>query len=163
MERGATAPAVWEVPIPQWRSLKRRWLFLHPLDNVVTVKKLDEIYVTEHNERIPHAAFEGQTPEGIYFGRGAQIPGELAALRAASNRSPHARTRRPRRRAGRRRTGERSPTAWLEAGREPPRGRGASRLQLWRSPSADRSRRPKPPTTLAATSPRLPSRSQGPW
>jgi hypothetical protein len=40
-----------------------------------------EFYVTEQTERIPHAAFHGQTPDEIYFGRGAQIPDELAARR----------------------------------------------------------------------------------
>lgn len=45
------------------------------------MKRLVEFYVAEHNERNPHAAFEGQTPDEIYFGRGAQIPDELAALR----------------------------------------------------------------------------------
>jgi len=64
-----------------WRSLKHRWLFLHQLDHLATVKRLIEFYVTEHNERIPHAAFDGQTPDEIYFGRGAQIPDELAARR----------------------------------------------------------------------------------
>jgi hypothetical protein len=39
-----------------WRSLKHRWLFLHPLDNIATVKRLVEFYVTEHNGRIPHGA-----------------------------------------------------------------------------------------------------------
>jgi hypothetical protein len=29
------------------RSLKHRWLFLHPLDNIATVKRLVEFYVTE--------------------------------------------------------------------------------------------------------------------
>jgi hypothetical protein len=69
-----------------WRSLKHRWLFLHPLDNIATVKRLVAFYVTEHNERIPHAAFEGQTPDEIYFGRGAHIAGELAAGRRAARR-----------------------------------------------------------------------------
>ena len=64
-----------------WRSLKHRWLFLHQLDSIATVKRLVEFYVTEHNERKPHAAFEGQTPDEIYFGRGAQIPDDLAARR----------------------------------------------------------------------------------
>jgi hypothetical protein len=36
---------------------------------------------TEHNERIPHAAFDGQTPDEIYFGRGADVPDELAVAR----------------------------------------------------------------------------------
>jgi putative transposase len=77
-----------------WRSLKHQWLFLHPLDSIATVKKLVAFYVTEHNETIPHSAFEGQTPDEVYFGRGAQVPDELAARRhaarqqrVASNRS----------------------------------------------------------------------------
>jgi transposase InsO family protein len=71
-----------------WRSLKHQWLFLHPLDNIVTVKKLVAFYVTEHNETLPHSAFEGQTPDEVYFGRGAQVPDALAARRhAARNRS----------------------------------------------------------------------------
>jgi putative transposase len=76
-----------------WRSLKHRWLFLHPLDNLATVKRLVEFYVTEHNERIPHAAFDGQTPDEIYFGRGAHIPGELAAARSDAHRERVARNR----------------------------------------------------------------------
>jgi hypothetical protein len=64
-----------------WRSLKHRWLFLHQLDNLATVKRLVEFYVTEHNQRIPHAAFEGQTPDEIYFGRGAHVPDKLAVAR----------------------------------------------------------------------------------
>jgi hypothetical protein len=35
------------------------------------VKRLVEFCVTEHHHRIPHAAFEGQTPDETYFGRGA--------------------------------------------------------------------------------------------
>jgi hypothetical protein len=64
-----------------WRSLKHRWLYLHQLDNAATVKRLVEFYVTEHNERIPHAAFDGQTPDEIYSGRGAHVPDELAVAR----------------------------------------------------------------------------------
>jgi putative transposase len=69
-----------------WRSLKHRWLFLHPLDNLATVKRLVAFYVTEHNERIPHGAFEGQTPDEMYFGRGAPVPDELAARRREARR-----------------------------------------------------------------------------
>lgn len=76
-----------------WRSLKHRWLFLHPLDNIATVKRLVAFYVTEHNERIPHAAFEGQTPDEVYFGRGDHIPGELVARRRDARRQRAARNR----------------------------------------------------------------------
>ncbi|MBK7585837.1 MAG: DDE-type integrase/transposase/recombinase [Myxococcales bacterium] len=64
-----------------WRSLKHQWLYLHPLDNMATVNRLVEFYVTEHNERMPHSAFDGQTPDEMYFGRGARVPDELAARR----------------------------------------------------------------------------------
>lgn len=77
-----------------WRSLKHQWLFLHPLDNIAIVKKLVAFYVTAHNETLPHSAFEGQTPDEVYFGRGAHVPDERAARRhaarqqrVASNRS----------------------------------------------------------------------------
>jgi transposase InsO family protein len=57
-----------------WRSLKHQWLFLHPLDSIATVKKLVAFYVSEHNETIPHSAFEGQTPDEVYFGRCGYVP-----------------------------------------------------------------------------------------
>jgi hypothetical protein len=67
-----------------WRSLKHQWLFLHPLDNLATVKRPVAFYVTEHNQKIPHSAFEGQTPDEVYFGRGGNVPDELAVLRHAA-------------------------------------------------------------------------------
>jgi putative transposase len=76
-----------------WRSLKHRWLFLHPLDNLATVRRLVEFYVTEHNERIPHGAFEGQTPDEMYFGRGAQVPDDLAVRRREARQQRVARNR----------------------------------------------------------------------
>ncbi len=45
-----------------WRALKHQWLFLNTLDSVETVEKLVKFYVTEHNQRLPHSAFQGQTP-----------------------------------------------------------------------------------------------------
>jgi hypothetical protein len=61
--------------------------------NIVTVKKLVAFYVIEHNETLPHSAFEGQTPDEVYFGRGAQVPDELAARRHAARRERVARNR----------------------------------------------------------------------
>jgi putative transposase len=40
-----------------WRSLKHGWLFINHLDNVVTLRKLIDFYVTEHNQMMPHSAF----------------------------------------------------------------------------------------------------------
>ena len=70
-----------------WRSLKHHWLFLNRLDTISRVRKLVEFYVQEHNGRLPHLAFHGQTPDEMYFGKGAAVPEQLAADRAAARRS----------------------------------------------------------------------------
>ena len=49
----------------------------HALDTVSSVKKLVSFYVDEHNARIPHSAFRGQTPDEMYFGTGDHIPDDL--------------------------------------------------------------------------------------
>ena len=70
-----------------WNNLKHQWLFLHRLETVVGVRRHVDFYVAEYNATIPHAAFSGQTPDEVYFGRGAEIPAELeAAKRAAQAR-----------------------------------------------------------------------------
>ena len=46
-----------------WRSLKHQWLYLHQLDSIVTVRHLVEFYVQQHNKVMPHAAFNGATPD----------------------------------------------------------------------------------------------------
>jgi len=38
-------------------------------------------YVTAHHEVMPHAAFDGQTPDERYFGTGGAVPAELATAR----------------------------------------------------------------------------------
>ena len=63
-----------------WRSLKHGWLFLNRLDSVAAVRRHVAFYVEEHNGVIPHSAFEGQTPDEMYFGRGGDIPDQLAEL-----------------------------------------------------------------------------------
>jgi len=64
-----------------WRSLRHAWLYLHNLDNLVTLRRLIAFYVREHNETIPHAAFHGQTPDEMYFGNGDAVVIDLAAAR----------------------------------------------------------------------------------
>ena len=70
-----------------WRSLKHQWLFLHSLDNIATVRRLVEFYVSEHNETIPHSAFNGQTPDEMYFGNGAQVESALMERRQIARRA----------------------------------------------------------------------------
>jgi putative transposase len=67
-----------------WRSLKYGWLFLHPLDSVAKVRRLVAFYVHEHNSIVPHSAFEGQTPDEMYFGTGDGVPERLAGARATA-------------------------------------------------------------------------------
>jgi len=64
-----------------WRSLRHAWLYLHNLNNLVTLRRLIAFYVREHNETIPHAAFHGQTPDEMYFGNGDAVVIDLAAAR----------------------------------------------------------------------------------
>jgi len=67
-----------------WRSVKHLWLFLHPLDSAAKVRRLVEFYVAEHNSRLPHSSFGGQTPEEMYFGTGGGVEERLAAGRRAA-------------------------------------------------------------------------------
>jgi len=64
-----------------WRVLKHHWLYLNSLDSVLTINKLVTFYVREHNTRLPHSAFRGQTPDEMYFGTGEHVPAELEAAK----------------------------------------------------------------------------------
>ncbi len=61
--------------------LKHHWLYLNTLDTVSAVEKLVRFYVQEHNTRLPHSAFRGQTPDEMYFQTGDHIPQQLEAAR----------------------------------------------------------------------------------
>ena len=67
-----------------WRGLKHQWLYLNSLDSVATIEKLVTFYVNEHNTRLPHSAFRGQTPDEMYFGTGEHIPADLEAAKKAA-------------------------------------------------------------------------------
>jgi transposase InsO family protein len=67
-----------------WRSLRYQWLYLHMLDSFNSVKRLTALYVEEHNTVMPHSAFNGQTPDEIYFGTGDHVPAELKAAHQAA-------------------------------------------------------------------------------
>jgi hypothetical protein len=70
--------------LPINRILRHQWLYLHRLDSLATVRKLVAFYVSEHKHSMPHSAFQGQTPDEMYFGRGAHVPDELVARRLAA-------------------------------------------------------------------------------
>ena len=74
--------------IEAWRrALKHQWLFLHQLDSVAKIRKLVGFYVEEHNARLPHSAFCGQTPDEMYFGTGDDVPAKLADARQAARQA----------------------------------------------------------------------------
>ena len=73
-----------------WRQLKHQWLFLNTLDTIATVRKLVEFYVQQHNERVPHSAFEGQTPDEMYFATGSDVPEKLKAARLLARQARRA-------------------------------------------------------------------------
>ena len=59
-----------------WRSLKHGWLYLHSLDSFAALRRLIEFYVKAHNEVMPHSAFQGQTPDEMFFGTGDEVTQE---------------------------------------------------------------------------------------
>ena len=70
-----------------WRSLKHQWLYLNPLERLRDVNRLVAFYVESHNREMPHSAFQGQTPDEMYFGTGEVIPEQLAAAREAARQA----------------------------------------------------------------------------
>ncbi|MFQ5472145.1 MAG: hypothetical protein ACE5FA_04570 [Dehalococcoidia bacterium] len=67
-----------------WRSLKHFRIYLHRLDTAAALRRLVEFYVTTHNEVMPHSAFEGQTPDKMYFGTGGAVAIDLTTARQAA-------------------------------------------------------------------------------
>ncbi len=70
----------------RWRSLKHQWLYLNQLNTIADVRRLTKFYVDEHNRVLPHAAFQGQTPDEMYFGTGAHVVDELKTKREQARR-----------------------------------------------------------------------------
>ena len=70
-----------------WRALKHQWLFLNTLDTIIRLEKLVAFYVDEHNTRLPHSAFRGQTPDEMFFGTGDRVPHKLDAAKKAARQS----------------------------------------------------------------------------
>ena len=70
-----------------WRTLKHQWLYLNSLDSLSTLRRLVAFYVDEHNTRLPHSAFRGQTPDEMYYGRGDHVPQELDQKRNAARKA----------------------------------------------------------------------------
>jgi putative transposase len=67
-----------------WPSLKHSWLYMHSLDSFAALRRLIEFYINEHNQVMPHAAFQGQTPDEVFFGIGDDVSKKLADARRAA-------------------------------------------------------------------------------
>ena len=52
---------------------RHQWLYLHGLDSIERLRGLVEFYVEQHNGVMPQAAFDGQTPDEMFFGIGAGV------------------------------------------------------------------------------------------
>jgi len=64
-----------------WRCLKHGWLYLHHLDTRAAVERLVTFYVQQHNSVMPHRAFNGRTPDEVYFATAVNLEQELADRR----------------------------------------------------------------------------------
>ncbi len=81
-----------QIDIPQsnsmvesfWSHLKHRWLFLHTLDSIATVRRLVTKYVEDHNLKIPAPVLGGRTPDEAYFGKNEGLVVELKSAHAAA-------------------------------------------------------------------------------
>ena len=76
-----------------WRSLKHSWLYLHGLETESELRRLIAFYVDAHNEVMPHSAFEGHTPNEVFFGTGDAVVAKLAADRVHAQAERMARNR----------------------------------------------------------------------
>ena len=71
-----------------WRSLRHQWLYLHALESFRQLEQLIDFYVKEHNTQMPHHAFDGQTPDEVYFDqRSDRVRGRLMAARHQARRA----------------------------------------------------------------------------
>jgi hypothetical protein len=52
-----------------------------PLRKVVQIPS-EGLFVEEHNAKMPHSAFAGQTPDEMYFGTAKNLPDQLVVARA---------------------------------------------------------------------------------
>ena len=64
-----------------WRSLESNWIYINQLDSVAALERLVSSYVSEHNTKMPHVAFHGQTLDEIYCEPGDDVPDHLAEAR----------------------------------------------------------------------------------
>ena len=70
-----------------WRSLRHQWLYLHSLESFRQLEQLIDFYVREHNTKMPHHAFDGQTPDEVYFDQADRVRDHLTTARHQARRA----------------------------------------------------------------------------
>ena len=70
-----------------WRSLRHQWLYLHSLERFTQLEQLIDFYVKEHNTKMPHHAFDGQTPDEVYFDQADGVRDQLTVARHQARRA----------------------------------------------------------------------------
>ena len=70
-----------------WRSLRHQWLYLHSLETFTQLEQLIDFYVREHNTKMPHHAFGGQTPDEMYFDHADRVHDRLHPRSASGSPS----------------------------------------------------------------------------
>jgi len=51
-----------------WKTVKYEEVYLHAYDSVIEAQRQPARYFTFYNERRPHSALDGQTPDMVCFG-----------------------------------------------------------------------------------------------
>ena len=69
-----------------WRSLRHQWLYLNSLETFTQLEQLIDVYVREHNTKMPHNAFGGQTPGEVYSDQADRVRDRLTAVRRQARR-----------------------------------------------------------------------------
>jgi putative transposase len=59
-----------------WRSIKYEEVYLHAYESVATARQGLSRYLCFYNQKRPHTALDGQTPDSVYFN---SLPLPLAA------------------------------------------------------------------------------------
>lgn len=67
--------------------------YLQGLETESELRRLIAFCVEAHNEVMPHSAFEGQTPNEVFFGTGDAVVAKLAAERVQAQAERMARNR----------------------------------------------------------------------
>ena len=75
------------------RSLRHQWLYLHSLESFSQLEQLIDFYLKEHNARMPHHAFDGQTPDEMYFDQAPRVRDRLTTARHQARRARMAENR----------------------------------------------------------------------